>query len=87
MKYGLIVKHDKMTEQDLINMGFQQEPTDDGDYYYSFGIGGLTLITNECKSETPNDVWSIDVFDNGTFQFTNALDVMELIGILERNLK
>jgi len=76
-----------MTEQDLINMGFNQEPTDDDDYYYSFDIGELTLITNECKSETPNDVWSIDVFDNGTFEFTNALDVMELIAILERNKK
>ena len=76
-----------MTEQDLINIGFKQEPTDDGDYYYSFGIGGLTLITNECKSETPNDEWSIDVFDNCTFEFSNSLDVLELINILERNIK
>jgi hypothetical protein len=76
-----------MTEQDLINMGFNQKNTDDNDYYYSFDIGGMTLITNECKSETSNDVWSIDVFDNDTFQFTNALDVMELISILERNIK
>jgi len=76
-----------MTEQDLINMGFKQELIDDGDYYYSFGIGGLTLITNECKSETSNDVWSIDIFDNSTFQFTNSLDVLELINILERNIK
>jgi len=76
-----------MTEQDLINIGFEQEPTDDGDYYYSFSIGDMRLITNQCKSETSNDEWSVDIFDNDTFKFTNILDVMELISILERNKK
>jgi hypothetical protein len=75
-----------MTEKHLQIMGFRQEAADDS-YYYAYSIGGLTFITNECKDEVKNDEWSVDVFDNDTFKIKSAVDMIELISILERSLR
>ena len=76
-----------MTEQELIKIGFEKESTDEGSHYYTFDIGGMTFITNQCSDEVKDDNWTVDVFDNNTFVISSAIDMLELITILERNLK
>jgi hypothetical protein len=76
-----------MTEQELIDMGFHKELTDEGSYYYSFKIGDLTLITNQCSDEVVHDTWTVDIFDTGKFIFSSATDLLQLITVLERNIK
>jgi hypothetical protein len=60
----------KLTEQNLTNLGFSQQPLDDGEestYYYTKEFGdvryGICLISN-CKSDVEKDGgWYIEIFE------------------------
>lgn len=73
-----------MTEQDLINLGFQKEFTDsEGVYYYSydFGPSGLSLITLECSDELPPEAgeWTVAFLDYPTLAYESHHAVYQII--------
>ena len=74
-----------MTEQDLIELGFEKEH---GDlfYYYTIDLGTdyekLCLISN-ADDETENGEWSVFLFNYESFKYTSRFQLENLI----RNLK
>ena len=87
-----------MTEQDLINLGFEKQfPYDEvsgheGDWhYYSLDIcRGFSLIS--CSSDEKTLVaghyrWYVEVFETPEINFVEKKDLEEFINIIKRNTK
>lgn len=77
-----------MIEQDIIDLNFKKEVSDDGYevfYYYTYVIvNGLTLISNSNDS-LEDGGWYIDIFNTETpIRFFVKDEVLNLIKILEK---
>ncbi len=74
-----------MTEQDLIELGFEKEYGDSFSYY-TLDLGTdyekLCLISN-ADDETENGEWSVFLFNYESFKYTSRFQLENLI----RNLK
>jgi hypothetical protein len=76
-----------MTEQQLIKLGFNQEPIESygEDYYYFYSlVGEMGLIT--CTlSEVIEGKWDVDVFDSyPTIRYYEYKDVLDLINAFKK---
>ena len=81
-----------MTEQDLIELGFErnditaEESGHQNDwYYYTYDFGkNLSLISCD-NEEAQIKGWYIEVFEVDTIRFYTAEDVKKLIDIINKN--
>jgi len=81
-----------MTEQDLIELGFEknditaEESGYQNDwYYYTYDfVNNLSLISCD-NEEAQIKGWYIEVFEAETIQFYTAEDVKKLIDIINKN--
>ena len=82
----------KMTEQDLIDLGFEKQivtkeqsggPTD-WHYYTYYFAKGFSLIS-QASDEVTNDKWFVEVFEtDGKIEFTDLDLVKELISLINK---
>lgn len=76
-----------MTEQQLVKLGFKQEPIESysEDYYYFYPlVGELGLISCALK-EQQDGKWFVDVFDAyPTIRYYEYADVKELINAFKK---
>jgi hypothetical protein len=72
-----------MTEQDLKDLKFKKDFTDDT-YYYVLDVGTFCLITKQCADEIKrkND-WTVHIFDNSDIAFKKREPLEELIAIIK----
>jgi hypothetical protein len=82
-----------MTEQEIIELGFEQryiskeESGDKNDYwYYTYDIGDICLITSS-NDESGKKMWIVSLFDYSEVVFKDAEPVRDLIVILEKHCK
>ena len=81
-----------MKENELIELGFEKCTPDLEDwegeewyyYTYDFGNGSFSLIT-EGSNEIEDDKWYVEVFEDETIRFTSAIEVKQLIRLIEKN--
>lgn len=81
-----------MKEKELIELGFEKftpDPEDwDGEewyyYTYDFGNGSFSLITDG-SNEIEDDKWYVEVFEDESIRFTSAIEVKQLIRLIEKN--
>lgn len=84
-----------MTEQNLIDAGFEKViEKDEGYYYYVLYIGhlkenslNLCLISCCDDDKLENGEWYVEIFDYEPFRFTSIEDLRELITVLNSNIK
>ncbi len=73
-----------MKEQDIIDLGFTKEITEDF-YYYVYDIArGFSLIT-QANDEVVDNKWFVEFFDSHpAVRFTNKKPVKKLIKIINK---
>ena len=84
-------KKSKITEQDLINLGFEKKSetvessgSENDWHYYTLDIGDMCLITND-NEDAEKDQWAVYIFDNLEIVFRNSEDLVQLVHLLKRN--
>ena len=85
-----------MTEQDLRDLGFEQNtvlPEESGYdtifWYYTYDFhesASLSLISND-NEESENDEWYVEIFESSKIRFENKSSLAEFIDLIERNTK
>jgi len=80
-----------MKEKDLIKLNFKKNivtAEESGDYefyYYSYDFkNGFSLISSE---NNDNNDFTVEIFNETDFSFSNIEDVKKLIKILTKNIK
>jgi hypothetical protein len=80
-----------MTEQTLINLGFEcnketaeSSGTDFDWHYYTLDIGDLCIISN-ASDEAEKEGWWVEIFDSHSVRIKGSGDLEELIKILRNN--
>lgn len=76
-----------MTEQQLIKLGFNQEPIDsyNEDYYYFHPLVGEMGLISCALSEVIEGKWFVDVFDSyPTIRYYEYKDVLDLINAFKK---
>lgn len=81
-----------MKENELVELGFEKvtpDPNDwDGEewhyYTYDFGNGSFSLISDSSDS-VKDDNWTVEVFEDESIRFTSAIEVKQLIRLIEKN--
>lgn len=78
-----------MTEQQLIKLGFNQNPIDsyneDEDYYYFYPLVGEMGLISYALSEVTEGKWFVDVFDSyPTIRYYEYKDVLDLINAFKK---
>ena len=72
-----------MTEQQLIDYGFNKIQEDDF-YYYEYDIAGLGFIT-QADDEVVDGEWHVYMFEFGdAFKFESIEDVADILRILRK---
>ena len=67
-----------MKEQDLVDLEFTKEITEDF-YYYTYDLAsGFSLIT-QASDEVVDNKWVVEVFETSTIRFTDKKPVETLI--------
>jgi len=82
-----------MSEQDLIDLGFEKVEELDDDltfHYYHYDLndepGAGTLIT-QANDEVEDDNWKVYAWDiNENLMFDNVKDVKTYISVIEKNI-
>ena len=78
------MKKIRLTEKDLINLGFKRfDEKDDNYYYYTYDIGKLCLLS-QANDEVVGDEWHVEIFEHFHFRITDLEDLKTLIKILEK---
>ena len=79
---GSNAKQREMKEQDIIDLGFTKEITEDF-YYYVYDIArGFSLIT-QASDEVVDNKWFVEVFETDpTIRFTDKKPIEALIKII-----
>ena len=84
-------KKTKITEQDIIDLGFTKiDQTAEATgfekdwHYYTLDVGDLCLISND-NEEAEKQGWLVYVFDNVGIVFRNTEDLTKLIHLLKSN--
>ena len=73
-----------MTEQDLIDLGFERED-EDSFYYYTLDlVRGLELISNDSDNAV-DDKWYVEFFDADRIRFVDKENLEEFINVVKRN--
>lgn len=79
-----------MTENDLINLGFErvdvsaeESGSETGYYYYTLDIGKVGFITN-ANDEMVNGEWVCYLFDYNTFIINDAKDLEQLLMLFKK---
>lgn len=81
-----------MKEKELVELGFERvdiSAEDSGDrpfhyYTYDFGNKSFSLIT-DANDEIEDDKWYVEVFEDESIRFTSAIEVKQLIRLIEKN--
>lgn len=73
-----------MTETTLIALGFNKEFID-SDYYYVKTIGDVELITQVSDAIRDENDWFVQFYEYGSFTFTEAEPLKQLVQLLENN--
>ena len=83
-----------MTEQDLRDLGFEQNtvlPEESGYdttfWYYTYDFyesDSLCLISND-NEESENDEWYVEIFESSKIRFETKSSLAEFIDLIERN--
>lgn len=80
-----------MTENDLINLGFEkvdvsaeESGSETGYYYYALDIGKIGFLSN-ANDELINGEWVCYLLDFTTFRVFDAKDLGDLIDNIRRN--
>lgn len=86
-----------MTEQELIDLGFErvevtpeQSGEEFGYHYYTMDIGtdfAKFCLISGSSDETDPDGWFVEIFQYGSFQFSSFAQTKGLIDILTSGLK
>lgn len=72
-----------MKEQDLVDLGFTKEFSDNF-YYYTYDFErGFSLIT-QANDEVVDNNWVVEVFETSTIRFTDKKPIKELIKIINK---
>ena len=81
----------KLTEQDLLEIGFERkDQTSEATgakkdwHYYTLDIGDMCLITND-NEDAEKDGWAVYIFDNLEIVFRNTEDLAQLVHLLKSN--
>jgi hypothetical protein len=81
----------KITEEDLIELGFerQQETAESSGsttdwHYYTLNIEHICLISND-NEEAEEEGWAVYIFDYLDVKFTTTEDTAQLIQLLKQN--
>ena len=81
----------KITEQDLLDLGFEKKSetvessgSENDWHYYTLDIGDMCLITND-NEDAEKDQWAVYIFDNLEIVFRNSEDLVQLVHLLKRN--
>jgi hypothetical protein len=84
-------KKSKLTEQDLLDLGFEKKSetvessgSENDWHYYTLDIGDMCLITND-NEDAEKDQWAVYIFDNLEIVFRNSEDLVQLVHLLKRN--
>ena len=83
-----------MTEQDLRDLGFEQNtvlPEESGYdtifWYYTYDFdesASLCLISSD-NEESENDEWYVEIFESSKIRFETRSSLAEFIDLIERN--
>ena len=80
-----------MTEQDIIDLGFEKQYCDGEEYYYTLDIGNneypsqnICLITCSNK-ERKGEEWHMEIFDYTVIRFDDVSQLKSLIELLNNN--
>jgi hypothetical protein len=80
-----------MTEQDIIDLGFEKQYCDGEEYYYTLDIGSneypsqnICLITCSNK-ERKGEEWHVEIFDYTAIRFDDVSQLKSLIELLNNN--
>jgi hypothetical protein len=81
----------KITEQDLLDLGFERQH-EAGDtsvdvnpwYYYTLDIADVCLISND-NEDSETDGWLVYFFDDVGIRFGTTEDLVQLVHLLKRN--
>ena len=80
-----------ITEQNLINLGFErfdETPESSGSdakwHYYTLDIGDVCLITNESDALIDGESRCVYLFNHDSIKITNMTDLSDFINILKR---
>ena len=82
----------KMTEQDLIDLGFEKQIVTKGQsdspidwhYYTYYFAKGFSLIS-QASDEVTDDKWFVEIFEtDGKIEFTDLYLVKELISLINK---
>lgn len=83
-----------MSEQDLIDLGFERFDQDDEYdkfYYYSYDLNkesGCGSLLSDANDDVADGKWKVYVWDiNENLVFDNKEDIKIYIDVLERNIK
>jgi hypothetical protein len=84
-------KKAKITEQDLLDLGFERQQ-EIGDpsidikdwYYYTLDIADVCLITND-DEDAETDGWLVYFFDDVGIRFGTTEDLVQLVRLLKSN--
>ena len=83
-----------MKENELVELGFErtdvtaEESGYDRDWYYytyDFGKGALSLISCDNTEAEREGKWYVEVFEDESIRFTSAIEVKQLIRLIEKN--
>lgn len=82
----------KITEQDLIDLGFERQH-EAGDpsvsvnawHYYTLDIADVCLITND-NEDAETDGWLVYFFDDVGIRFGDLQELTILVRLLKRNI-
>ena len=85
-----------MTEQDLRDLGFEQNTVlseesgyDTVFWYYTYDFyesASLSLISSD-NEEAENDEWYVEIFGSSEIRFETKSSLAEFIDLIERNTK
>ena len=84
-------KKSKITEQDLIDLGFEKKSetaessgSENDWHYYTLDIADMCLISND-NEDAEKDEWAVHIFDDIGIVFRNTEDLAQLVHLLKSN--
>ena len=84
-------KKSKITEQDLIDLGFEKKSetaessgSENDWHYYTLDIADMCLISND-NEDAEKDEWAVHIFDDIGIVFRNTEDIAQLVHLLKSN--
>ena len=77
-----------MSEQDLIDLGFEiNHEHDNGDpyHYYTYDVDHFYCLISNANDE--GNVWYVELFESDEIRFTNKEELKLFIDLINRNKK